>query len=302
VLAFYSSRNYDFVALTDHNRITLASAPDGLLLVPGAELTQNSAHCEPPPATGFRCLFHTSALFVDPARDPARGERLTIPFRSSRLAAYQSQLEIAVELGGIAVVNHPLFHFAANAKLLRALAARGLFLVELFNASLDRQHPRGRAAAERRAEQLWDELLSSGVLLYGLAADDAHHFSDVGERRRTGKFAYEGDRGWIMVRAEKNLPAIEQALASGDFYATTGIELAELERGAHRLRVRITADASAGHRIRFIGDRGRELAVVSGLEASYELSGSDSYVRAVAEGPGETKAWIQPILRGEKPR
>jgi hypothetical protein len=86
-------------------------------------------------------------------------------------------------------------------------------------------------------------------------------------------------------------------LISGDFYSSTGIELAELERGPNEIRVRIAADSSAGYQIRFIGDRGRELAVVSGLEARYELSGSESYVRAVVEGPEQTKAWIQPLMR-----
>jgi hypothetical protein len=297
VLSFYRARSYDFVAVTDHNRVTSVAAPDGLLLVPGVELTQNSARCEPPPAPGFRCLFHTSALFVDPARDAARGERMQLAYRPGRRAAYESQLEIARELGGIPVVNHPLFHFAADAKLLQSLKARGLVLIELFNASLDRQHPGGRAAAERRAEQLWDELLTSGSLLFALASDDAHHFADAAQRRRSGKFAYDGDRGWVMVRAERNLPSIERALISGDFYSSTGIELAELERGPNEIRVRIAADSSAGYQIRFIGDRGRELAVVSGLEARYELSGSESYVRAVVEGPEQTKAWIQPLMR-----
>jgi hypothetical protein len=295
VLAFYAAHGYDFVALTDHNRVTVADAPEGLLLVPGVELTQNSQRCEPPAAPGYRCLFHTSALFVDPGRDPARGERMKLPFRPGRSAAYEAQLRLASELGGIAVVNHPLFHFAADARLLQSLSARGLALVELFNASLDRQHPGGRAAAERRAEQLWDEVSSSGALLFALATDDAHHFSDAGERRRAGKFAYEANRGWIMVRAEKSLPAIEQALTRGDFYASTGVELAELEPEPSGLRLRVAADSGAAHRIRFIGDRGRELLAESGLEARYAFSGTESYVRAVVEAPDGSRAWTQPL-------
>jgi hypothetical protein len=297
VLEFYASRRYDFVALTDHNRVTLASAPSGLVLVPGVELTQNSASCEPAPAPGYRCLFHTTALFVDPARDPARGERFAIPYRPGRLAAYRSQIERARELGGVAVINHPLFHFAVDAKLLGRLSAGDLRLVELFNASLDRQFPGGRARAEERAEALWDEVLSAGHVLYALATDDAHHFSDAGERRRTGKFAYDGDRAWIMVRADKTSAAIRSALVAGDFYASTGVSLSELERGHGRIRLRVDSALEGEHRVRFVGAGGRLLAEQRGLEAELALPAGEAYLRAVVDGPDGARAWVQPVFR-----
>lgn len=296
VLEFYRARGYDFVALTDHNRVTVAAPPPGLLLVPGVELTQNSATCEPPPEPGYRCLFHTTALFVDPARDPARGERFAIPYRPGRLAAYTSQIERARELGGVAVINHPLFHFAADAKLLGRLSAADVRLVELFNASLDRQFPGGRARAEERAEALWDEVLTSGRALFALATDDSHHFSDAGERRRTGKFAYDGDRAWIMVRAEKTVSAIRGALLSGDFYASTGVVLAELERGRRRIRLRVDGGVPGEHRIRFVGAGGRLLSETRGLEAELTLPEGAPYMRAVVDGPGGARAWVQPVV------
>jgi hypothetical protein len=296
VMRFYSTRGYDFLAITDHNRVTVAEPPEGLLLIHGVELTQNSTLCTPKPAPGYRCLFHTTALFVDPALDRARGQRFKIPFRAGRLSAYESQMEIARDLGGIAVINHPLFHFAADARTLGTLSDRQLRLVELFNAAVDRQHPKGQAHAEKRSEELWDQVLSSGVLLYGLATDDAHHFSDVAARRARGKFPYDGDRSWIMVRAEKQPQAIRSALEAGDFYATSGVLLRELESSPSGFRLVIEPADGQSYVTRFIGAGGRELARSEGTQASYEMTGDERYVRAVVTDSRRRKAWVQPVM------
>jgi hypothetical protein len=297
VLAFYAARGYDFVAITDHNRVTVVAPPDGLLLVPGVELTQNAATCEPAPPPSYRCLFHTSALFVDPARDRARGAHFTMPFRPERVTAYAEQMAFAAELGGIAVINHPHFHFAANADTIAALARRGLRLLELSNAALDNQSPDGRDAAERRSERLWDDVLGRGLRVFALATDDAHHFPGDGVKRLE-KARYSGDRGFVMVRAKKSLEAIRTALIEGDFYATTGVLLRELEATPHALRVVVEAGAGDNFAIRFVGRGSRVLAEQQGPEASYAPRGDEGYVRAVVQAPGGQKAWTQPVFVG----
>lgn len=302
VLRFYAERGYDFVAITDHNRVTRppeGAVPAGLLLVPGVELTQNSERCEPPAAPGYRCLFHTTALFVDPERDPASGERFAPQFRPVRRDAYRSHLRIAAELGGVAVVNHPAFHFAADARLLAALAGEGLRLVELFNASLDQQHPADRDAAEDRAEALWDATLSAGGRVYGLATDDAHHFADAADRRRRGKFAYVGDRAWVMVAAEKQPGALREALLAGRFHASTGVELVRDERSRERVSVEARPLEGGWTTIRFVGAGGRVLSEVRDTSATYAPAGDEGYVRAVVERGDGAKAWTQPIFLGD---
>jgi len=296
VLSFYQQRGYDFVSLTDHNRVTVVKPPDGLLLIPGVELSQNSTICEPAATPGYRCLFHTSGLFVDPALDSARGERIPMAFRPGRSAAYEQQLGIVSELEGIGVINHPMFHFAANARLIRSLAAKGVKLVELWNASLDQQHPGSRQKAEQRAEELWDEILSGGTLVYGVATDDAHHFSDAVERARQGKFAYVGDRAWVMVRAEKEPAAIRAALLGGDFYSTTGVVLDQLVVARDGVRVHVASAGQRQHTLRFVGRGGRELSRSQGDGGSYVPRGDEGYVRAVIEDPEGRKAWTQPVM------
>jgi len=297
VLAFYAARGYDFVAITDHNRITVVTPPDGLLLVPGVELTQNAATCTPAPPRGFRCLFHTSGLFVDPARDRKKGDLIQLPFHPDRTMAYSAQLALVAELGGVAMVNHPHFHFAANADTIALLAQKGLRLLELSNAALDNQSPDGRAAAERRSERLWDDVLSRGARVYGLATDDAHHFPGDGVTR-VGSALYSGDRGFVMVRAHKTVEAIREALLRGDFYATTGIVVRELDATSAALRIAIEPVSGVSHTVRFVGRGGRVLAESSGSEASYAPRGDEGYVRAVVAASSGQKAWIQPVFVG----
>ncbi len=298
VLSYYAARGYDFVALTDHNRVTVLDAPKGLLLLPGVELTQNSKSCDPKPPEGYRCLIHTTALFVDPTRVRVGDKRIVFPFVDQRRAAYSAQMQMAEGWGAITVLNHPLFHFAANEKMVHALSSSGLRFIELINAGLDQQHPRGRAAAEDRAEALWDAALTRGARVFALATDDSHHFDDEADRKRLGKFAYTGDRAWIHVRAKKELADIRRALLAGDFYASTGVRLEDVTRTRSEMTVRVSAPQSCS--IRFIGAGGKELARKACPSASFAL-GAEPYVRATVVAPDGSKAWLQPVFARKKP-
>ncbi len=293
VLKFYAERGYRFVSITDHNRVTVAPSPSkDLLVFPGAELTQNATVCEPAPAPGFRCLFHTGAVFLHGVSD---GQDLKLPFQQGRFAAFDAQLSLAERLGGIGMIMHPNFHFAVNERLLARLVKRGVKLFELSNAALDSQHPGGHERAESHAEALWDSVLSQGLLLYGVATDDAHHFSEAPERRRHMKSAYTGDRGWVQVYAEPNEASIRGALEAGEFYASSGVDLVSVRRDTEHWRVEIQALAGERYETRFIGSRGRELARVQGAVAEYDPQGDEGYVRAVVRDSQGRKAWLQPV-------
>jgi hypothetical protein len=292
VLRFYQERGYDFVSLTDHNRVTVVDAPPGLLLVPGVELTQNATDCDPPPSPGFRCLFHSAALFVDPSRDAARGGKLALPFQRERAAAYSSQLAVTRELGGVAVLNHPLFHFAADARRVARLAREGVALVELINASLDRQHPDGEGAARQRAERLWDEALELGARVFALATDDAHHFDDVAARHARGKFAYEGDKAWVMVDAEPELAAVREALLAGRFYASTGPSLSDWRVEAGLIEGTVAGEQR--HVVRCKGRGGRVLDERPGPAITCRAAPGEPWVRAVVQRDDGAVLWLQP--------
>jgi hypothetical protein len=293
VVRWYAAHGYDFVVFTDHNRITTLPSTPSLLVIPGVELTQNSERCSPAPPPGKRCLLHVNALFVTPPVlagvpwGPSEG--------TSRLAIYRRALAATRRLHGLAQLNHPNFHYAADAPLVATLARDGLALMEIANRSWDsndtpddRHHP--------TTEAIWDAVLSSGAAVYGTATDDAHHYFDAGAAAARGEPVFTGDRGFVMVRAKKDPAAIRAALERGDFYASTGVRLSRVDRTADRLEIAVD-DASPGeHRFDFIGTGGRILATSTGRSASFALrSAAGGYVRAVITDRAGRRAWTQPI-------
>ena len=205
-----------------------------MLVIPGVELTQNVDRCAPPPPPGMQCLLHVNALFVTPPRDgkltwaaPAAGPR--------RLQIYRRALATTRALGGIAQLNHPNFHYAADAALVTTLAGEGLALLEIANRSWDSNDvpaERGRPSTEA----IWDQALTAGANVFGTATDDAHHYFDAAAAGARGEPVFPGDLGFVMVRAAKQPAAIRDALARGDFYASTGVLLARVARAAGAAR------------------------------------------------------------------
>ena len=131
--------------------------------------------------------------------------------------------------------------------------------------------------------------------MFGTATDDAHHYFDAAAAGARGEPVFPGDLGFVMVRAAKQPAAIRDALARGDFYASTGVLLhASIARRArgHRRRRALPGPASLHlHR------RGRAvLARRQGRSASFRLSEArGGYVRAVVEDRRGGRAWVQPI-------
>jgi hypothetical protein len=212
VARWYAAHGYDFIVFTDHNQITSLPPVDGMLVLPGIEITQNLEICYPPPLPGFNCLLHVNALFVDPA-----GKLELKPSGSSRADIYGRAIDAARALGGVAQINHPNFHYgAADPALLVELSKRGATLLEIAAAAADSDNEGD--ATHLSTEALWDAALDGGAKLYGTATDDAHDFADPLEPH---------DRGFVMVMAKKTPQDIREALEHGQFYASTGLLLSQ---------------------------------------------------------------------------
>jgi hypothetical protein len=206
-------------------------------------------------------------------------------------------------------LNHLNLGWAVGAPDLIAATQERFF--EVYNG-----HPLAANGGDRAhpgTEALWDRVLSARLrrenapLLYGVAADDAHHYSGKGDARP--------GRGWIVVRArELSAEALLGAMDAGDFYSSTGVRLSDVDRGECGLRVQVAPEAGAAYTIRFIGTRsgaaevGSILQETRGTEASYSFLGDELYVRAVVisdravpdparSGEFQT-AWIQPVAVG----
>ena len=165
----------------------------------------------------------------------------------------------------------------------------GLRFFEVANEAIDSNNEGD--ATHPSTEAIWDSVLGQGFELYGVATDDAHHYDDAARVRAEGGLAHVGDRGFVMVRAERDGDAIRSALERGDFYASNGLLLTDVRREGDVLRI----DAPEDVTVTFIGDGGRTLATGTGRSASIDLrAAASSYVRArVLDARGRT-AWIQP--------
>jgi len=266
VVRWYREHGYQFLVLTDHNFLT---SVDGLNALHGA----------------------TGRFLV------VRGEEVTDRFGDKPI--HVNGLVVADEVApqggakGVPHVNHPNYGWAITADELRQV--ENTKLIEIFNG-----HPLVNnlgGGGVPGLEQVWDTLLTSGRLIYGIAVDDAHTFKDPGNPAVAGP-----GRGWVMVRAPRlEARALVEALERGDFYATTGVVLADYQATPAEITVRVRPSSSSKYRIQFIGSGGRLLREATETQATYAFTGDEGYVRAKVLESNGLMAWCQPVRVARPP-
>jgi hypothetical protein len=277
VVRWYREHGYAFVVITDHNYLTSVDglnaihAAEGKFLVIRGEEVTDSFGAKP---------LHVNAL------DPS--SQIVPPGGASVLDALNRTVAAIRQANGVPHINHPNFGWAITRDELQQVKDNKLF--EIYNG-----HPLVNnigGGGVPGLEDMWDALLSSGVLMYGIAVDDAHIFKDPGNPDVAGP-----GRAWVMVRSPRlDARSLLDALERGDFYATTGVELQDVDVTARRVRVIVKARPSSKYRIQFLGKGGRVLAESIEPSATYEITGTEGYVRArVLESNGRT-AWLQPVM------
>ncbi len=169
-------------------------------------------------------------------------------------------------------------------------ALRGVHHFEVFN--LQRESNNISAGGRMGGEELWDNLLSAGMVLFGVVADDTHDFQ--------GEFLPGRDhpgKGWLVARVAELTPqAVCAALEKGDFYASTGVELVDVQISDKEYRLVIKPYRDTAYTTRFIGNNGSILKEVFGLEAAYVFKGDEQYVRAKIFSSGGEFALCQPVF------
>jgi hypothetical protein len=278
VVRWYRDHRYHFLVLTDHNFLTDVTALDALhgaderfLVIKGEEVSSS---------------FEKKPLHIN-GLDPAQlVEAQTAG--TSVADVLQKNVDAIRMANGVPHINHPNFGWAITADDLASLRNNKLF--EVYNG-----HPMVNnlgGSGHPGLEQVWDTILSRGVLLYGIATDDAHHF-----KRLTDPTSSRPGQGWVVVRAATlEARAILEALERGDFYASTGVELADYQVSQDAITIKVKPITWAGYRIQFIGKGGTLLEEVEGPDATYRITGTEGYVRAkVLESDGSV-AWTQPVM------
>jgi hypothetical protein len=277
VVRWYREHGYQFLVLTDHNYLTSVDALNALhgasskfLVVRGEEVTDRF---------GDKPL-HVNGLDVASLVSPQGG--------TSVVDVLQRNVDAIRRDQGVPHVNHPNFGWAITADELRQLERTRLF--ELYNGHHAVNNQGGGGVPS--LEEVWDIVLTSGRLLYGIAVDDAHTFKQPGNPAVAGP-----GRGWVMVRADRlDARTILEALERGDFYASTGVVLAGYEATASSITVKVRPVASSKYRIQFIGRGGRVLREVPSPEATYTFTGEEGYVRAKVLESNGWVAWCQPVV------
>ena len=289
VVGWYVEHGYDFIVVTDHNRVSAYTGSGPLVVVRGIELTHNPAKCEPPPPeVDGKCRIHVNGIGLSAAAvaAEAEGRPPALEWKNGssalRLDMYQAAFDKTRELGGLIQVNHPTWHWGVDGALLAELSRRGAVLVEVANMGF-------------KAWSFGDEKHASAEAVW----DDAHDYDDLAdERQAAGARVYPPGGGWVMVRAERNADAIRAALERGDFYASTGVTLERAEVLDGALDVAVAPSSPGRHEILFIGPGGAVLDRVDGRSAKFSLDRlASGYVRAVVARDDGARAWVQPVRR-----
>jgi hypothetical protein len=140
-------------------------------------------------------------------------------------------------------------------------------------------------------EEIWDGVLSSEKLIYGIAVDDAHIFKEP-----WNKDAARPGQGWIMVRAEHlTAKALLEAMDKGEFYSSTGVEIEKLDVDEGVMSITIKESGTTKFRTQFIGKNGKVFKEDISNPATYQLMGNEMYIRAKILDSNGRVAWTQPV-------
>ncbi len=302
VTEWYHDHGYQFLVLSEHNIFidpATVKLPEDLredfILIPGEEITGHKR-------------VHSTAVNVNRLIDWT--------FESESIAEIiQDHLDRTRDAGGQHILNHPTYKYAVTAEDMKQVSELRLF--ELHNGHPNTvRHTHEVDPGQVTTEDMWDDMLTSGMAVYGVSSDDTHTLKEFGLQ------ASNPGRGWVMVRSSELTPdSITAALRSGNFYATNGVVLSRDDRTEEILQVAVDegatleavtspyvigdrrSEASGGVLIEFVGPGGRVLKHVHASRSSYEIQADDGYVRCrvtftkrAGDGYEQFFAWTQPVF------
>lgn len=267
VAGIYKELGYDFLAITDHNRVFKSDELNDLIYtIPALEI-----HSSKP---GFHKTHHMVALTSYSNDKVANGQiienaKWTEPAKS---AAALSDMMSA--LGFDLVYCHAVWSRMDTDEYMDA----DFTAMEIYNGICELKYNQGTQLLH------WDTLLRKGKRVWGVAADDCH-----------GGEGHNG-RGFIMVKAP-NLDDenILEAIRSGSFYSSRGPKIHDF----HTDGLSVNISCSPVKRITFISyeNLGGSFMFENPVNGhSMNLHPDTKYVRAEIEDENGMKAWTNPIF------
>lgn len=179
--------------------------------------------------------------------------------------------------GGFAIVNHPNwekhYNHCDQALMMQWQDYAG---IEIYNGVTR------RVEGSPLATDRWDRLLSAGRRVWGYATDDPHRVTDYGV-------------AWTTVcAARRDAAAIVDALRTGCFYSSTGVEISAIRVDGPEITVE-TKNAQQMH-VCTAYSRTPEIVEGPALRWSVPEDFRFDYVRVECLGPGGAMAWTQPFF------
>jgi hypothetical protein len=234
--AAYVHHGFDVLTISDHWTLTKVDGPDGLLVIPGAELGVD-------PVAGSTCpeflAIGIDEVPEEPNGDPANWYEFDGSwFRT--FATFDDGAGFTRNQGGATVLCHPAWSGLPEAAVAAASALDG---IEIWNASAHRENDRGDSA------YVWDLMGDAGVGFAPFATDDAHYP------------AFDVADAWTMVRAEeRSRDAVVAAIVAGHTYASNGPSILDVERDGGEVEI----VCSPAHDVWLHADRERGWGVSAG--------------------------------------
>jgi hypothetical protein len=297
LVAHYAYAGWDFLAITDHWKLTQFPAgtalPD-ITLIPSYEVNTAAG------STTAGTNYHIVGLNVQ-AELPRR--------EGAGPAAAQWYVDAIREQGGEAHLAHPYW---SGLSLADVEPLRDLVALEVYNADTEVHIGRGLSQA------LWDDVLTRRLVMRAVAVDDSH---------RPG---YDSVRSWTVVRApDRSAESLMGALRAGHFYCSAGPEILDVRWEPEGTRngvpfggrvlvrcspvrsVALVADATRGSRVnagpfgmalrgsRLRSETNRPEGVLDGellTGAELLLQGNERYVRVQVEDAQGRCAWTNPLF------
>ena len=260
VRRMYRDAGYDFLSLTDHNKVSVNEEKDGLLMLAGIEMALNFD-------SPRRVAYHF--VGIDPDPEVANFSYQDFADDPQKVIDYLKQH------GAYTILCHPDWSLMTTADILNL---HGYDAVEVMNSVSD---PTARGDSSR----VLDTVMTSGRVSPMVASDDAHFYN--GEHCHACV--------WVNA-AELTHDCIMQALREGKFYASEGPRFHSIEVRDGKIRVATSPVCL----IRFMSDTlyvpGRRCVIDTCANyAVYEIQSTDTYVRVEAVDRMGNRAWSQYI-------
>lgn len=283
----------------------LVEQRDQFIMIPGEEISDRS---EGKPV-------HINATNVAEVISPAGGATVREAMQNNLRAILAHEREHGREV--LPHLNHPNFGYAVTAEDLAAVVSERFY--EVYNG-----HPGVNHLGDDKhvsVERIWDiaNAIRQSELdvppLMGIATDDSHEYH--------GKPGSRPGRGWVMVRSRYLTPEhLIRAMKRGDFYASSGVTLAEVSFDAETrtLSLEIEPKSDAKYRTDFVVTLAAEgsseklydehrigmiAASSDELAPSFTMADDQLYVRAVVTSSEphvdpsfddqQQQAWTQPV-------